>query len=134
MKFLMDLIFKKLIARVRKVSIRSPANRSARRDQEDLLWCTKAEDLEIYKRVQQYEQDNGGHEGSIDFKVSMVPNGLSSVLDGSSSKDNDAMTMPEEQAPEDNINIRKYQGQFAPKFHDLQSNRLKEIPVVLDEL
>jgi hypothetical protein len=79
MKFLMDQILKKIVMD-HKLS-----------DLKPLPKVETPQQLEIFKRVQAYEEENGGFMNSIDFKVKTLPKGLSSVLEGAGNKDHEVV-------------------------------------------
>lgn len=79
MKFLMDQILKKIVMDY-KLSDLKPLPR-----------VETAQELEIFKRVQAYEEENGGFLNSIDFKVKTVTKGLCSVLEGAGGKDQEVV-------------------------------------------
>lgn len=89
MKFLMDQILKKILIEHR---LGAPAQ---------LNRVQRAEDLEIFKKVQIYQEENGGKDNSIDFKVFNQPKGLISVLDSSSGKDPELISSGEPQSEKD---------------------------------
>lgn len=119
MKFLMDQILKKIVME-HKIANLKP-----------LPKVTRAEELEIFKKIQIYEEENGGRENSIDFKVFAAPKGLASVLDASSGRDQEAVTASGRQTSEKNgtAPTHQYNSQFAPQFLELQENQQQILPL-----